>query len=124
MDAEKNYIKINKEAWNKKTPVHFESEFYNNEAFIAGKNSLNSFELDLLGDVKGKKILHLQCHFGQDSISLARMGAEVTGVDLSDVSVKMANELSDKTNTPVRFIEGGIRGKCSKNVIQNEIFYL
>ncbi len=105
MDAEKNYININKEAWNKKTPVHFESEFYNNEAFIAGKNSLNSFELDLLGDVKGKKILHLQCHFGQDSISLARMGAEVTGVDLSDVSVKMANELSDKTNTPVRFIE-------------------
>ncbi len=105
MDAEQNYISINKQAWNKKTPVHFESEFYNNKDFIAGKNSLNSFELELLGDVKGKKILHLQCHFGQDSISLARMGAEVTGVDLSDVSVKMANELSDKTNTPVRFVE-------------------
>ena len=83
MDAEQNYIKHKQSRLGTKKRLYtFESEFYNNEAFIAGKNSLNSFELELLGDVKGKKILHLQCHFGQDSISLARMGAEVTGVDL------------------------------------------
>lgn len=108
MDAAKDYLKINKEAWNKKTPVHFESDFYNNKAFIDGRNSLNSIELDLLGDVSGKRILHLQCHFGQDSISLARMGAVVTGVDLSSVSIKMANQLAAKTNTSVRFIESDI----------------
>ena len=105
MDKISDYLNVNKEAWNKKTPVHFASEFYDNEAFIAGKNSLNSIELALLGDVKEKRILHLQCHFGQDSISLARMGAEVTGVDLSDVSIKIANELAEKTDTSVRFIE-------------------
>ncbi|MFT5512636.1 MAG: ubiquinone/menaquinone biosynthesis C-methylase UbiE [Bacteroidia bacterium] len=105
MDVAKDYLKINKEAWNKKTPVHFESDFYNNSAFIAGATSLKDIELPLLGDVSGKKILHLQCHFGQDSISLARMGADVTGVDLSDISIQKANELVEKTGVECRFIE-------------------
>lgn len=104
MNAEKDYLAINKKTWNEKTPVHMASDFYANDAFIKGKTSLNSIELNLLGDVSGKKILHLQCHFGQDSISLARMGAEVTGVDLSDVSIAAAKQLSADTNTNVRFI--------------------
>ena len=57
------------------------------EAFRAGKSSLKQIELTLLGDVRGKSILHLQCHFGQDTISLARMGARVTGIDLSDAAI-------------------------------------
>lgn len=69
----KNYIEINKKAWNSKVEPHLQSEFYAVEDFIKGKNSLNSIELDLLGDVKGKKVLHLQCHFGQDTISFSRM---------------------------------------------------
>ena len=72
-----NYIEINKASWNKRTAVHVESEFYDVPGFLKGKNSLNSIELDLLGDVSGKKVLHLQCHFGQDSISLARLGAKL-----------------------------------------------
>lgn len=99
-----DYLERNKESWNKRTVVHVDSEFYNNEAFIAGKLSLNSIELDLLGDIKGKKVLHLQCHFGQDSISLSRMGAEVTGIDLSDQSIKTAHELAKKTGQPTKFI--------------------
>ena len=89
-----DYIKINKETWNKKTAVHVASDFYNNEAFLNGKSSLNSFEIDLLGDVSHKKILHLQCHFGQDTLSLARLGAKVTGIDFSDEAIEKAN------NTP------------------------
>ena len=69
-----DYLKKNKESWNVRTQIHVDSDFYDNESFIKGKNSLNSIELDLLGDVSNKKILHLQCHFGQDSISLSRMG--------------------------------------------------
>lgn len=69
-----DYIKINKENWNKRTELHYNSEFYDNENFIKGKTSLNKIELKLLGDIKEQSILHLQCHFGQDSISLARLG--------------------------------------------------
>lgn len=104
MNTTENYLSANREAWNQKTAVHFDSEFYNNEAFIAGKTSLNSIELGLLGDLTGKSVLHLQCHFGQDTLSMNRMGATVTGVDLSDAAIKKADELAAKTNLEGRFI--------------------
>lgn len=83
MNSENNYIAINRQSWNNKTDTHMKSEFYDLDGLLKGKSSLNSIELNLLGDVKGKSILHLQRHFGQDSISLRRLGAEVTGVDFS-----------------------------------------
>jgi len=104
MKAEENYISINKESWNKRTDAHLTSDFYDVEGFLKGKNSLNSIELDLLGDVKNKKILHLQCHFGQDSLSLARMGAKVTGVDLSDKAIAAGKDLGAKMDLDVTFI--------------------
>ena len=90
-----DYVRINKEAWNKKVDYHLKSEFYDHENFMAGKTSLNDIELGLLGDVKGKKVLHLQCHFGQDSISLARLGAEVTAVDFSDEAINAAKDAAE-----------------------------
>lgn len=99
-----NYLEINKTAWNKRTEVHFDSDFYDNESFIKGKNSLNSIELDLLGDLKGKSVLHLQCHFGQDTISLSRLGANTVGVDLSNKAIDKAKELNLTIGTDVRFI--------------------
>ena len=56
------------------------------------KNSLKLIELNAIGNVTEKSLLHLQCHFGQDSISLARMGAKVTAVDFSDVAIKEAKK--------------------------------
>ena len=104
MNPEKNYIEINRESWNNRTDAHLESEFYDLEGFKNGNTSLNDIELDLLGDIKGKSILHLQCHFGQDSISLSRLGAEVTGVDLSDKAIQSAKKLAKETNTDTTFI--------------------
>ena len=72
--------------------------------FLQGKSSLNDIELELLGDITGKKVLHLQCHFGQDTISLGRMGADVTGMDLSDKAIEKARELSATLSVPARFI--------------------
>ena len=72
-----NYLEINKHSWNNRTDTHLKSDFYNLKNFMKGETSLNPFELEILGDVKGKSILHLQCHFGQDTISLNRLGAEV-----------------------------------------------
>lgn len=99
-----NYLAINKELWDTRTLAHINSEFYDVPSFKAARNSLNEIELELLGDVAGKKILHLQCHFGQDTLSLARMGADVTGVDLSDVAIAKAHELAAELKLPARFI--------------------
>ena len=103
MDAN-NYIELNRESWNNRLEPHLKSKFYNLESFLKGKNSLNEIELNLLGEIKGKSILHLQCHFGQDSISLSRLGAKVTGVDLSDKSIEKARELAAQTNSGDQFI--------------------
>lgn len=79
MEKPLDYLKINRNSWNRRTEFHVQSEFYDLKGFLDGKNSLNPIELNILGDIKGKSILHLQCHFGQDSISLGRLGAEVVG---------------------------------------------
>lgn len=99
-----NYLSINKEAWNKKAESHIDSEFYGVEEFLKGKSSLNDIELKLLGDISGKSILHLQCHFGQDSISMQRMGADVLGIDLSDKAIEEAEILAKKANSDARFL--------------------
>ncbi len=99
------YIHANRDYWNKRTQTHLQSAFYNVPAFLNGRSSLNDIELLLLGDISGKKILHLQCHFGQDTISLARMGASVTGVDLSDEAIKQARDLAVKCHVDCNFIE-------------------
>ena len=99
-----NYLEINRNSWNNRTEHHFNSEFYDVAGFIKGKTSLNEIELNLLGDIADKNVLHLQCHFGQDTISLARLGAKVTGVDLSDKAIAKANELAEITKTAATFI--------------------
>ena len=104
MNKEENYLELNRASWNNKTDAHLTSDFYDVKGFLKGESSLNSVELDLLGDVSGKKILHLQCHFGQDTLSLARMGAEVTGIDLSDKAISNASELANKMDLNATFI--------------------
>ncbi len=99
-----SYAEINKEAWNSKTAFHVQSEFYDLAGFLKGNTSLKEIELGLLGDIKGKTILHLQCHFGQDSLSLARMGAKVTGVDLSDRAIDKARELNELLGLDAQFV--------------------
>jgi len=99
-----NYKEINRQSWNNKVDAHIDSEFYDMNGFLSGKSSLNSIELELLGDIKDKRILHLQCHFGQDTISLAREGAKVTGIDLSDKAIQRANEIAKKCEVNANFI--------------------
>lgn len=104
MVTDKDYLTINRKAWNDKTPYHVNSEFYDMPGFLNGRTSLNTIELDLLGDIAGKKILHLQCHFGQDTLSLAKLGAEVTGVDFSDQAIAQADKIAQTQGVNARFI--------------------
>lgn len=99
-----NYLDINRKLWNAKVDFHLKSDFYFVYEFLKGRTSLNSIEFALLGDIKDKKILHLQCHFGQDSISLSRLGAKVTGVDLSDKALEAAQDLAEKCGTDTQFV--------------------
>lgn len=104
MKSDENYSEINRQSWNSKVEFHLKSAFYDMKGFLLGNSSLNSIELDLLGDVQGKTVLHLQCHFGQDSISLSRLGAEVTGVDFSDKAIEAARKIAEDTNSSTKFI--------------------
>lgn len=105
-----NYLNINRRLWNGRTQHHYQSKFYDNAGFIAGKNTLNDIELPLLGNLQGKTVAHLQCHFGQDSLSMARMGASVTGIDLSDEAIKIATQQAQLIGMPARFIVSDVYG--------------
>ena len=102
------FFNTNKKAWNSKTPFHLKSELYDLEGFKKGNTSLKFIELEELGNVKNKSMLHLQCHFGQDSLSWARMGAKVTVVDFSDEAIKEARSLNDELNLGAKFIISNI----------------
>lgn len=101
----KKYYETNKVTWNDKVETHVQSDFYRLDDFMNGWNSLKSIELEALGDVSNKSMLHLQCHFGQDTLSWERLGATVTGVDFSDEAIKKARELTVSLGMKARFIE-------------------
>ncbi|NBU46442.1 MAG: class I SAM-dependent methyltransferase [Flavobacteriales bacterium] len=105
-----DFLSLNKKAWDNKVPYHIASSFYGNDEFIKGKSSLKHVEIALLNrlQVSGKKVLHLQCHFGQDSISLARMGGVVTAVDFSKMAIEKACELAEECAVKVNFIEENV----------------
>ncbi len=104
MSENKNYFKVNKATWNAKVKVHAASKMYNLDAFKKGKSSLMPYEQEALGDVNGKSLLHLQCHFGQDTLSWSRLGAKCTGVDLSDEGIKLAKQLNKELNLDAEFV--------------------
>ncbi len=105
---DKHYIQTNQSLWDQKTKVHAASDFYDLEKFRRTQNSLNSIELEALGDVTGMDMLHLQCHFGQDSLSWAKLGAKVTGVDFSGEAIQLAHKLSDELQIPASFVQANV----------------
>lgn len=101
----KDHYQVNQSLWDQKTPIHATSKFYNLEGFKRGEECLKSIELEALLPVKDKTLLHLQCHFGQDTLSWARKGAQVTGVDFSSKAIELARSLSAELQLPARFIQ-------------------
>ena len=99
-----NYLQANQHLWNEWTTLHEQSPLYKVAEFKAGTSTLRPVERAELKDVAGKTLLHLQCHFGLDTLSWARAGAIVTGVDLSDRSIALARSLSMELNIPATFV--------------------
>lgn len=97
----------NRRWWNEAVGVHVRSSGpagYDVEGFKKGRSALLPVELKEVGDVRGKKLLHLQCHFGLDTLSWARLGADVTGVDFSEAGIREARALADELEIPARFV--------------------
>lgn len=107
-EINKKYFEVNKDTWNKKVSIHAKSEFYDVDGFLNGKTSLNTCELEELGSVNGKSLLHLQCHFGQDTLSWSRLGAKTTGIDLSNEGIKEAKRLNATLGLDATFIESNL----------------
>ncbi len=96
----------NRRHWNELAEVHARS--YETDGLLEGRCQLDGIQRRELGDLSGRSLLHLQCHIGTDSLSLALLGAEVTGIDISDESVRQARLLSRRTGIPARFLRSSV----------------
>ncbi len=100
------YRQANLDNWNERTGIHAASRLYNLEKYVSDPDRISDvvqFDVPDLGDLTGKTLLHLQCHIGTDTISLARLGATVTGVDFSPEAIMTARKLSVDSGTSARF---------------------
>jgi SAM-dependent methyltransferase len=118
MQKVRNYTEANRGLWDEWAEIHFSSPFYDVEGFRQGHSTLRQYEISGVGNVAGKTLLHLQCHFGLDTLSWARLGAQVTGVDFSPKAISIARSLSDELDIPASFIESNIYDLS--NVLQKQ----
>lgn len=102
------YTEANRRYWDGLVPHHLDSDYYDVAGFKAGGSTLNHIELEELGDVAGKSLLHLMCHFGLDTLSWARQGANVTGLDFSEVAVAAARRIAAECAIDARFVAGEV----------------
>ncbi len=103
-DSDREKMKVNLRFWDEVVAVHAASEFYDVAGFMAGENKLNDLERREVGEVAGKSLLHLQCHFGLDTLSWARLGAKVTGIDYSEEAVNLARRVAQECELDAHFI--------------------
>jgi predicted TPR repeat methyltransferase len=102
--SDNDYFEMNRIGWDRRAKVHIESAFYDVNGFLAGKTSLREIERRELKEVAGRSLLHLQCHFGLDTLSWTRMGARCTGVDISPVAIESARDLAKRSGLDARFV--------------------
>lgn len=103
-------INANRELWDRWAQLHPDSSFYDTAEFLADPagHPLDRIASELLGEVSGKRLLHLQCHFGLDTLRMAYLGAEVTGVDFSSRGIATARELAERAALPATFVEADV----------------
>ncbi len=106
MESNAEYFAVNQRSWDEITPAHLRGSryWYPIDEFKRGQCTLRPLELHEVGEVAGKSLLHLQCHFGMDTLSWARRGAKVTGVDFSAEAIRAARSLSREIGVPADFV--------------------
>lgn len=104
------YFDANRLSWDERVDIHRRDEtgFYDVQKVLDGHDKLNAIEASEIGDVQGLRVAHLQCHFGLDSICLARRGASVVGLDFSAAAIKEARALATRLAVNAQFVEGNV----------------
>jgi SAM-dependent methyltransferase len=104
------FLDKNRASWDERADIHVEdlTGAYGIERFLAGEDVLYPIEAGEIGDVRGLKVLHLQCHIGLDTLCLARRGAHVTGLDYSPAALRHARELAERAGLTARFVQGEV----------------
>jgi SAM-dependent methyltransferase len=109
--AMEDYQTLNRASWDERAPAHAASPDYAVDRFATDPAFLSHvvrFDLPLLGDIAGLRGVHLQCHIGTDTISLARLGASMTGLDFSPAALAQARSLAERTGDDARFVEADV----------------
>jgi SAM-dependent methyltransferase len=104
------YFDANRRAWDERTQIHLRDTtgFYAVEKVLAGEDKLGPIEAAEIGEIEGLRGVHLQCHFGLDTICLSRRGAKMTGLDFSPEAIRTAREMAAKTGQNVEFVESNV----------------
>jgi SAM-dependent methyltransferase len=103
-----DWLETNRAMWDERVPIHVDSDFYDVDGFLAGRSALRAFELEELPDVDGATLLHPQCHFGLDTLSWARRGARVTGLDFSAPAIAAARRIAERAGIEAEFVEANL----------------
>ncbi|MGP1253423.1 MAG: class I SAM-dependent methyltransferase [Kiloniellales bacterium] len=105
-----SWLAANRANWDERAAIHRRdsSGFYQVARFLAGEETLNAIEARELPELRGKRVVHLQCHFGLDSLNLVRRGAQVTGLDFSPVAVSAARSLAAEAGLSADFVQGDL----------------
>lgn len=103
-----SWRETNRSYWDERVPLHVRGSFYDVDGFKAGRSTLRDYELADVGDVTGAELVHLQCHFGLDTLSWERRGARVTGVDFSAPAIASARALAGELGSAAEFVEADV----------------
>ena len=103
-----DWRETNRAYWDERVPTHVESAFYDVDGFLAGQSSLRPFEVEEVGAVAGRTLVHPQCHFGLDTLSWARLGARVTGLDFSARAVAAARDVAARAGLAAEFVQADL----------------
>ncbi len=108
MSWAEQWRELNRALWDERVPIHVAGKFYDVPGFLAGKSRLLPFELEELGSVEGLSLVHPQCHFGLDTLSWARRGARVTGLDFSAPAIRTAREVAERADLEAEFVQADV----------------
>lgn len=119
-----DFLDHNKNIWEYFSSLNIKSKYYNVDKFINGNLPLDRIQLAALGDLNNKYLLHLQCNIGLETLSLARLGAKVIGIDASNLAINFANSLKEEIGlTQAKFICYDLYSEVYKNFSKFDIIY-
>lgn len=120
------YTRANLANWESRVPVHTGPQGYDLQRYLDDPTALSgvvAFDAPFLGDLTGTRVVHLQCHIGTDTLSLARLGGEVTGVDFSPSALAVARDLAERAGAEVRYVEASVDQVAERLPEQFDLVY-